>query len=134
MDPLYLTPPPEVIIILLLIVSESKYFSLSCKIISILTNGVGHKSSSDGHTPTKEEGESDIGRVSKKKGLQGIKETEVHATVDEDTDSRDGKASVQTLDTVRLEGLGVDVNETIELSLTSLALGVIGQPVLNKNE
>merc|ERR1719284_1903648 len=91
-------------------------------------NGVGHQSSSDGHTPTKEEGEGNIGSGSKKKGLQGIKKTEVHSTVDEDTDSRDGEASVETLDTVGLEGLGVDIDETIELSLASLALGVIGQP------
>ena len=46
----------------------------------------------------------------------------------EDTDSRDGKSSVESLDTVRLEGLRVDINETVELSLSSLALGVIGQP------
>ena len=48
--------------------------------------------------------------------------------VDEDTDSGDGESSVQSLDTVRLEGLGVDIDETVELSLSALALGVIGQP------
>merc|ERR1719348_1366071 len=79
-------------------------------------NGVGHKSSSDGNSP------------SKKDWLQGVEETEVHATVDEDTDSRDSESSVQSLDTVRLQGLGVDVNETVELTLSSLPLGVIGQP------
>ena len=48
--------------------------------------------------------------------------------IDEDTDSRDGEASIESLDAVRLEGLGVDINETVELSLSALALGVIGQP------
>ena len=95
----------------------------------LLTNGVGHKSSSDGNSPSKKEGKSDIRGVSKKNWLQGVEETEVHATVDEDTDSRDGESSVQSLDTVRLQGLGVNVNETVELTLSSLALGVIGQPV-----
>merc|ERR1719153_1595029 len=61
-------------------------------------------------------------------GAQGVKQTEVHATVDEDTNSRDGEASVQTLDTVRLESLHVDINETIELTSSSLRLVVISKP------
>merc|ERR1719402_250646 len=48
--------------------------------------------------------------------------------VDKDTDGRDDKASVQALDAVRLKGLRVDVQETIKLALSALALGVIGQP------
>merc|ERR1712243_510576 len=43
-------------------------------------NGVGHKSSSDGNSPSKKEGKGDIRCVSKKDWLQGVKETEVHAT------------------------------------------------------
>merc|ERR1719225_2236611 len=61
-------------------------------------------------------------------GLQGIEHTEVHATVDEDTDSRDGEASVDALDTVRLQGLDVHVDQTVELTLSTLALVVVGQP------
>merc|ERR1712110_1135676 len=61
-------------------------------------NGVGHKSSSDSDSPSEEEGHGHIGVVSEKQGLQGVKETEVHATVDEDTDGRDGESSVQALD------------------------------------
>ena len=93
-----------------------------------LTNGVGHESSSDGDSPSEEEGHGHIGVVSEKHGLQGVEETEVHATVDEDTNGGDGESSVQALDAVRLEGLGVDINQAVELPLTSLALGVIGQP------
>ena len=93
-----------------------------------LTNGVGHKSSSDGDSPSEEEGHGDTGVVSEEDGLQCVEETEVHATVDEDTDGGDGESSVQSLDAVRLEGLGVDIDQAIELPLTSLTLGVIGQP------
>ena len=48
--------------------------------------------------------------------------------VDEDTDSGDGESSVQSLDSVRLEGLHIDIDEAVELPLSALALGVIGQP------
>ena len=93
-----------------------------------LTNWVGHETSSDGNSPSEEEGHGHIGVVSEKQGLQGVKETEVHATVDEDTNGGDGESSVQALDSVRLESLGVDIDQAVELPLTSLALGVIGQP------
>merc|ERR1712024_163557 len=64
-------------------------------------NRVGHQASSNSDSPSKEEGGSN-GRVlsSDPHWLQGIKESEVHATVDEDTDSGDGEASVQALDTI----------------------------------
>ena len=92
------------------------------------TNGIGHESSSDGDSPSEEEGHGNISVVSEEHGLQGVEETEVHATVDEDTNGGDSESSVQALDTVGLEGLGVDIDQAIELPLTSLALGVIGQP------
>merc|ERR1719350_1833774 len=102
MEPLYLAPPPEVIIILLLIV-----------------NGVGHEAGSNSDSPSKEEGSND-GRVlsSDEHGLQGI----------EHTNSRDGEASVDALDTVRLQGLDVDIDQSVELTLSTLALVVVGQP------
>merc|ERR1712071_568648 len=86
-------------------------------------NGVGHESRSDGHSPSEEEGGHEAAVLAHKDGLQGVEETEVHATVDEDTDGRDREASVQTLDAVRLEGLDVDVDQAVELALTTLALG-----------
>jgi len=91
-------------------------------------NGVGHESRSDSHSPAEKEGQAKAAVISDKDWLQGVKQTKVHATVDEDTNGRDGEASVQALDTVRLEGLGIDINKSIELALTSLALGIIGQP------
>merc|ERR550517_449424 len=48
--------------------------------------------------------------------------------VDEDTDSRDGEASVDALDTIRLQGLDIDIDQTVELTLSTLALVVVGQP------
>jgi len=91
-------------------------------------NGVGHQTGGDGNSPTKEEGSSNTGILSQKDGLQRVIQTKVHTSVDEDTDGRDDETSVQTLDTVGLHSLDVDVDETIELSLTTLALHVVGQP------
>ncbi len=91
-------------------------------------DGVGHEAGSDGHTPTQQEGQEDWSIFTQKDGLQGVVETEVHATVDEDTDAGDGEATVQSGDTVGLDGLGVDVDQAVELTFASLALGVIGQP------
>merc|ERR1712183_970209 len=91
-------------------------------------NWVGHKSSSDSHTPAKEERKTNTSTISNQNGLQGVEHAEVHATVDEDTNGRDGESSVQSLDTIRLEGLHIHINEAIELALTSLALGIVSQP------
>merc|ERR1719318_1703080 len=65
---------------------------------------------------------------SQEERLESVVQTEVHATVDEDTDSGDGEASVESLDAIRLECLDVDINQTIELALTTLTLGIVGQP------
>merc|ERR1719151_438686 len=70
----------------------------------------------------------DTGILAQEQRLQGIVEAEVHATVDEDADSGDGEASVQALDTVRLEGLHVHIDQTVELALTTLTLGIVSQP------
>merc|ERR1719309_1223066 len=91
-------------------------------------NGIGHKSSSNGNTPAKKEGQANICTVTEEDRLESVKHAKVHATVDEDTNSRDGEASVQALDAIRFECLSIDINETIELALTTLTLGVIGKP------
>merc|ERR1719412_688169 len=87
-------------------------------------DGVGHQASRDGDSPAEQEGNGNASVSSQHEGLQGVVETKVHPAVDEDTDGRDGESSVESLDTVRLEGLHVDINETVELSLSALALGV----------
>merc|ERR1711955_53475 len=52
-------------------------------------DGVGHQTSGNCDSPTQEEGESHSSISAKKQGLESIVESEVHSTVDEDTDSRD---------------------------------------------
>ena len=97
-------------------------------------DGVGHETGSDGHAPAQQEGQEKGFVVSQKDGLEGIVHAEVHATVDEDADTGDGETTVQALDTVGLEGLPVDVNETVVLALSALALSVISQPeIQNQN-
>ena len=99
------------------------------KVVNDLTNRIGHEPSSNGNTPAKKEGQANISTVTKEDGLESVKHAKVHATIDEDTNSRDGETSVQALDTIRLECLHIDINETIELTLTTLTLGIIGKPV-----
>jgi len=90
-------------------------------------NGIGHETGGHGDTVSQAEGKEQPGVGSQKDRLQRIVETEVHSTVDEDADARNDESSVETLDTVGLEGLGVDVDETLVLTLSSFALGVVGQ-------
>merc|ERR1712183_990669 len=91
-------------------------------------NRIGHKSSSNGNTPAKKEGQTNISTVTKEDGLESVKHAKVHATVDEGTNSGDGETSVQALDTIRFECLHIDINETVKLALTTLTLGIIGKP------
>ena len=79
-------------------------------------------------TLPEEEGQSHAGISPENQRLESVVEAEVHATVDEDTDGGDDEASVEALNSVRLQGPDVHINQAIELPLTSLALGVISQP------
>merc|ERR1719348_2840064 len=47
--------------------------------------------------------------------------------VDENADARDDESSVEALDAVGLEGLGVYVDETLVLTLAAFALGVVSE-------
>jgi len=82
-----------------------------------------HHSTTDGVNWVRQDARDDGDGVSDGEGDQerwvlagerhdGVVETEVETSVDEDADERDGKTTVETLDTVRGEGLLVDVNET----------------------
>jgi len=90
-------------------------------------DGVGHQAGSDGDTVSQAEGKQQPGIGSEKNGLQGIVEAEVHSTVDENADAGNDESSVETLDAVGFDGLGVDVDETLVLTLSTLTLGVVGQ-------
>jgi len=90
-------------------------------------DGVGGEARDDGDGPSEEEGDEEGSVRSEEHGLDCIVKTEVKTSVDEDTDARDGETSVETGDTVGGKGLLVDIDETVELSLTVLALSVVGE-------
>ena len=56
---------------------------------------------------------------------EGVVDTEVETTVDDDTDNRWNESTVETGNTVGSEGLSVDINETVELTGSS-TLGRLG--------
>merc|ERR1719189_2063937 len=89
-------------------------------------DGVGCQTGGDGNDPSQQEGDEDIGVIADEDWLQTVVEAEVETTVDEDTHGRDDKASVQALDAVSLEGLDVDIDQPVELTLS--LLGIVGQP------
>jgi len=90
-------------------------------------DGVGHESRRDRDSVTQAERKEQPGVGSQQNGLQRIVETEIHSSVHENSDARDDESSVKTLDAVGLEGLGVDVDETLVLTFATFALGVVGQ-------
>jgi hypothetical protein len=85
-------------------------------------------SSSDG--PAKEERGKEVAFEStgEDKGLDRVVYAEVKTTVDNNTDNGGHKATVETSNTVRGEGLLKDVHEAVELTLaTSGVLDVVGK-------
>merc|ERR1712243_512497 len=90
-------------------------------------DGVGHQSGRNGDAVTQAEGQEQTGVGPQQDRLQRIVETEVHATIDENADARDDESTVEALDAVGLEGLGVNVDETLVLTLAAFTLGVVGQ-------
>lgn len=88
--------------------------------------GVGGQTGSDGDTPTEEEGgQEGVLEVTGEEGLERIVETEVETAVDDDAHARDVETTVETDDAIGLEGLLVDVQETVELTLASLLGGLV---------
>lgn len=87
--------------------------------------------STGGDSPTEEErGKEVVGEgTGEEDRLQGVVHAEVETTVDDNTSDRGAETTVQTGNTVRGEGLAVDVDETVELTLTTLlgGLGVVGK-------
>lgn len=58
-----------------------------------------------------------------------VVDTEVKTTVDNDANNRGDEATVETGKTIGLEGLAVDINETVELAVSSTlrGLGVVSK-------
>lgn len=80
-----------------------------------------------GDSPAEEERSKEVTleRANEDDRLDGVVETEVETTVDDDTGDGRHETTVETGNTVRGEGLPVDVDETVELTVTA-RLGVLG--------
>lgn len=87
--------------------------------------------SGGGDSPSEEERSKEVTleRADKDNGLDGVVETEVQTTVDDDTKDRGTETTVETGKTVRGDGLLVDIEETVELTVTTAlgGLGVVGK-------
>jgi len=88
---------------------------------------VGGEARHDGHRPTEEEADQSASTIANHDWLKRVVKSKVHTSVDEDTDARDDKTSVETANTVGGEGLLVDIDETVVLSLTVRALVIVSQ-------
>jgi hypothetical protein len=86
-----------------------------------------------GDGPSEEERSKEVALevTSENDGLERVVHSEVETTVDNDTGDRGTETTVETHDTVRGEGLLVDVQQSVELALaiTTLlgGLGVVGE-------
>lgn len=94
-------------------------------------DGVGGETSSGGDDPGESEGGETLDRVRDLSvgvsgehvvddGLNGIVETEVQTTVDDDTNARDDESTIETSNTISSHGLLVDVDQTSVLTRSSL--------------
>ena len=63
------------------------------------------------------------------KRTEGVVDTEVETTVDDDTNNGGDEATIETSNTIRGKGLPVDIDETVELTSSSTLsrLGVVGK-------
>jgi len=93
--------------------------------------GVRGDTGTSGDAPAEQErGEEVVGeRTDEDDRLDGVVHAEVETTVDDYTKNGGHETTVETGNTVRGEGLAVDVDEAVELTLTALLgrLGVVGQ-------
>jgi len=87
--------------------------------------------STSGDGPTEEERGEEVALegTSEEDGLERVVHTEVQTTVDDDTSDGGHETTVETGNTVRSEGLLVDIDQTVELTLTGAlgGLGVVGK-------
>lgn len=93
--------------------------------------GVRGDTGTGGDAPAESErGKEVVGKVADEDdGLDRVVHAEVETTVDDDTSDGGTKTTVETSNTIRSEGLAVDVNEAVELTGTTTlgGLGVVGE-------
>ena len=58
--------------------------------------------------------------ISKQQRFEGVIEAEVAASVDNDSNTGDDEAAVQTDEAIRFDRFRVDINHSVELSFTTL--------------
>ena len=87
---------------------------------------VGSDTGTSGDRPSEQERGQEVAlkRTNEDDRLERVVHTEVETTVDDDTGDRGTESTVETKDTVRGEGLLVDIDETVELAVTT-GLGVL---------
>ena len=92
---------------------------------------VGRDTSTSGDRPAEQERGQEVALkwTDEDDWLERIVHTEVQTTVDDNSENRRTETTVETHDTVRSEGLLVDVNQTVELAVTSgfCVLGIVGK-------
>lgn len=93
--------------------------------------GVRGNTGTGGDGPAEEERGEEVAlkRTNQDDGLDRVVHTEVQTTVDNDTQDGGTETTVETGNTIGSEGLTVDIDETIELTLTTAlgGLGVVGK-------
>merc|ERR1712053_4039 len=88
---------------------------------------VGSQTGNNGDRPTQEEGDKSGSRVANNDWFQRIVKSKVQTSVDEDTDARDDKASVETSNTIGSQSLLVNIDQTVVLSFTVFSFGIVSQ-------
>ena len=85
--------------------SEFPTVKIPTKMFITLTTGpcenkITYKTTGDGDAPAKEEGVKPRSVVTQENGLQGVKEAEVEAAVDEDANAANDEAAVEASDSI----------------------------------
>lgn len=92
---------------------------------------IGSDTSTSSDSPAEQEGSQEVTleRADEKDGLERVVHTEVQTTVDDYTKNGGHETTVETGNTVGGESLPVDIDETVELTVTTLlcVLGVVGE-------
>jgi hypothetical protein len=93
--------------------------------------GIRADTGTSGDAPAEREGGKEVAlkRALEDDGLQGVVHAEVQTAVDDDAEHGGTETTVETGNAVRGEGLAVDVDQAVELALTTLlgGLGVVGE-------
>ena len=93
---------------------------------------VGSDTGTSGDTPAEHERgqEVTLERTDQEDRLDGIVHAEVETTVNDDSKDGGTETTVETSNTIRSQGLAVDIDETVELTITTTLgsrFGIVGE-------